>query len=197
MSRPDNCPRCHYSLRGLPESHRCPECGFPYGQETLVWGEGNYDTGREQAIRGRRLRRAAWTCMKVGVLTVVVCWVLTELPLFWMCVYWFRFPGEVVFVLPPLAIAAAIWLRRRRPPRVYLTPDGVEVSHHRTLRHLGWGDVLEVGWDGNAAVIDPRLGKGPTVFIRGIDQAEFPIFREEIIHRRDAALAQSAAATPD
>ncbi len=37
VSRPVNCPVCHYSLRGLPASHRCPECGFEYDEHTLIW----------------------------------------------------------------------------------------------------------------------------------------------------------------
>jgi hypothetical protein len=37
VSRPVNCPVCHYSLRGLPASHRCPECGFEYDEHTRIW----------------------------------------------------------------------------------------------------------------------------------------------------------------
>ena len=31
------CPACGYSLRGLPDSYRCPECGFEYDERTRVW----------------------------------------------------------------------------------------------------------------------------------------------------------------
>jgi hypothetical protein len=30
----NNCPRCSYSLEGLPEIHVCPECGLQYNGET-------------------------------------------------------------------------------------------------------------------------------------------------------------------
>lgn len=30
------CPRCEYSLTGLPAVHRCPECGFEYDDRTFV-----------------------------------------------------------------------------------------------------------------------------------------------------------------
>lgn len=32
-----NCPVCNYSLQGLPASHRCPECGFEYDEQTVVF----------------------------------------------------------------------------------------------------------------------------------------------------------------
>lgn len=31
------CLACDYDLRGLPPSHRCPECGLAYDQDTRVW----------------------------------------------------------------------------------------------------------------------------------------------------------------
>jgi hypothetical protein len=30
------CPVCGYDLRSLPETHRCPECGFHYDPDTIV-----------------------------------------------------------------------------------------------------------------------------------------------------------------
>jgi hypothetical protein len=34
-----HCPVCRYDLTGLPENHRCPECGFEY-DETMRWWPG-------------------------------------------------------------------------------------------------------------------------------------------------------------
>ncbi len=33
----DHCLVCGYSLHGLPDVHRCPECGTDYDRRTLVW----------------------------------------------------------------------------------------------------------------------------------------------------------------
>jgi hypothetical protein len=31
------CPMCNYPLDGLPAEYTCPECGFTYDKETMVW----------------------------------------------------------------------------------------------------------------------------------------------------------------
>ena len=35
--RLESCPVCGYSLEGLPDRHRCPECGFEYARDTEVF----------------------------------------------------------------------------------------------------------------------------------------------------------------
>lgn len=38
MNQPlQKCPLCSYSLEGLPHAHRCPECGFAYDLQTMIW----------------------------------------------------------------------------------------------------------------------------------------------------------------
>ncbi len=36
-----SCLRCGYSLRGLPENGRCPECGGPFDKRWGLWRQGN------------------------------------------------------------------------------------------------------------------------------------------------------------
>lgn len=36
-NKQDRCFECNYPLRGLPERHKCPECGGEYDLRTLVW----------------------------------------------------------------------------------------------------------------------------------------------------------------
>jgi len=33
----ERCPRCDYDLQGLPQEHRCPECGLAYDTASRVW----------------------------------------------------------------------------------------------------------------------------------------------------------------
>ncbi len=52
--RLSRCPACRYDLTGLPQDHRCPECGFAYDRTTHVW----------------------WTCA-VPVWSLVLLWLAT------------------------------------------------------------------------------------------------------------------------
>lgn len=59
-----NCPACGYDLTGLPEEHRCPECGFVYDAHTIV-------------IDFRLPRALAWQ------MAYVAAWVAWAWFLFW------------------------------------------------------------------------------------------------------------------
>ncbi len=37
----ENCPNCDYSLHGLPDQHRCPECAFAFSRDAEVIRCGN------------------------------------------------------------------------------------------------------------------------------------------------------------
>ena len=37
VHRLGRCPICGYNLRGLPSTHRCPECSWPYDARTRIW----------------------------------------------------------------------------------------------------------------------------------------------------------------
>ncbi len=36
VPRLETCPVCEYSLQGLPDHHRCPECGYQYDKDTTI-----------------------------------------------------------------------------------------------------------------------------------------------------------------
>ena len=55
------CPRCEYSLIGLPLNHRCPECGFEYDERTFVLA------GISRGTTSIRLgRRWLWILVAIG-----------------------------------------------------------------------------------------------------------------------------------
>ena len=41
----DGCPRCSYSLKGLPQEHACPECGLRYDGKSRAWRKAKWWPG--------------------------------------------------------------------------------------------------------------------------------------------------------
>ncbi len=49
------CPRCGYSMRGLPVEHRCPECGFDVDRRWRVFGGSMFGVDTTRAIKPIRV----------------------------------------------------------------------------------------------------------------------------------------------
>lgn len=74
------CPQCNYDLSGLPESGRCPECGFAYAPGMFVL------TGR-----GWRLRLRWWEKLAIFILLgyfVLAATTTITVSLFWWMAAW-------------------------------------------------------------------------------------------------------------
>lgn len=119
----DDCPSCNYSLKGLPAAHRCPECGFPYDDQTLAWVE-----------------PLPWRPMLIAAAVVAV--------VAFLCGFVFHLPGEYVSLIlfglgvPSVILAPLLLLRK---PMVAITPEGVIVrSIRRAEQTIPWGEVASL-----------------------------------------------------
>jgi hypothetical protein len=78
------CPRCGYSLEGLPDEHACPECGLRYHRQAVAVAQSR-STGWEvtilvsfglviilNLIEGRQL----FSVLMLGIATIVVAGIL-------------------------------------------------------------------------------------------------------------------------
>ena len=57
------CPECNYDLRGLPADYACPECGFTYDADTVVFA----------SLGGFRRNGLAWFvlfALQIGVMSI-------------------------------------------------------------------------------------------------------------------------------
>lgn len=71
VSRVETCPACEYSLAGLPDPRRCPECGGVYGGGALEIA------GIVGAVRsGRHTRRLLWVAVLSMLIPLLYAWPL-------------------------------------------------------------------------------------------------------------------------
>lgn len=108
----DQCPRCDYSLKGLPANHACPECGLRYDEQSEVYRAG----GRWSVARAPWRSTAAFVAMLGGMvyLAVAARSLLRTVS-----------AGSAM-----LAALVFVWLlvrARRAQPMVAVLPDGLYV----------------------------------------------------------------------
>jgi hypothetical protein len=182
-----NCPRCDYSLLGLPNSGICPECGQPYAtHEIYLYGNA---TGTKISV---------WNAYTPGLLAPI-----STLLVVTICCYIFFWPGRFTdpdplffFCLVLLAAGSVISIWRRFTDQgsgvvqVRLTPFGVRqgtrgigpkpYEANMDGKLIPWTQIgeAELAWrDGNALI---RLST-PKSFFRYYKEyvhATFSIDRE-------------------
>lgn len=128
------CPRCAYSLRGLPAEHACPECGFTYDADSRIW-----------YIRPPRFV-IVFLSLVVGIPFLVSTIRLTILTLADG-----RFPlGLSLFTLTFYGITAGlfVWIirrGRRNPMLLGMNPAGMFArTQSGNFRLMPWQDIRDV-----------------------------------------------------
>ncbi len=128
------CPRCRYSLTGLPDIHRCPECAFEYDKRMVVIEQsaklswflvGMYSVGA-----------LMWTSYLAA--TSSFGWGSLILTVFWFATF----------------LGARQSIRLRNRSKALLWPDGLILlpAQGDFMYYASWDDVSRVEYD--------RLGGG-------------------------------------
>ncbi len=137
----NRCPICHYSLRGLPKEHRCPECGFEYDQDTSVF----YPNWKPEFI-------LMVACVVIGV----AIWAYNGS----LGIY-----GTVAMVITPLA-AYQIWHLRRY--RVVFSTSGIRiVDPGDELKVYEWSRLKHASWSRLTGRISLETVDGKEAFVFG------------------------------
>lgn len=150
----DACPRCGYSLVGLPDQHSCPECGLDYEKDATVFRE----------------PRMLWKIMAI---------LHGALALFGVGLVVLR-PGGNSNLWMPLVygVIGLVWLwHTRKPKRIILVSPNtirivdrykpVEVYHMHDVGRISWrfvnGDVDIERHDGSELRTIPKRFLGSDV----------------------------------
>lgn len=132
--RPALCPRCDYSQLGLPDIHRCPECGLHFDDHSRIWEE-----------------TSPWTPGKTFALVIHAGFALAAAGALLWC-YWarggcteraFLFLAGNLAVWPVMFVCQWMWNHRRQ--FVAVCPDGVLIrTTNWHTRVIPWSRVRHV-----------------------------------------------------
>ncbi len=142
----ETCPRCGYSLRGLPAEYRCPECGLAYDAESEM-----FKLRSPWALLGVIVAvgfgGACFVSLLVHSTGVVVG---DSVPVIYMVVY-----GLVSFRL-----GWRYWRNYRHGMMVASMPDALWLT-------LGVNDDERIAWGDISRVVLGRGFLGATLYLRG------------------------------
>ncbi len=143
------CPVCNYSLIGLPDRHKCPECGFSYDKQMEVL---------TFALRTQVLWLAAWTSVFLAMAAFFASrGGLESIPT----------STYAMMLFYPL-YGLYLW-RKREQNKILLGPDGLQlIRRSRPGPVYSWQDirVAEQSFVGGHAVLHMRDGDKIALFGR-------------------------------
>lgn len=118
------CPRCRYSLHGLPDRHHCPECGFAYDVHAKVFAASRW----------------IWVGLMIanGVMAIVL------LVLF---VFLRNTLGLALLPAFLLMIGGATWRLRRAGNLVLVSGKQLQVLTRKGLDSYSLNEVAKMAWD--------------------------------------------------
>ncbi len=153
----EQCPDCGYSLIGLPDQGRCPECGFMFDKQTIVL-YGSRDSTSSPGWSARGLPPDIAPIGFVVLIAMVVCFMATTALGVW---------GTIPLILLAfLAWQVFRWARRTPqnlpgPIQMRLCPDGFAIRR-------GQGPAKKQPWsqDDYVQILGP-------MFIHGKEVAQY------------------------
>jgi len=133
----ERCPCCEYQLRGLPEQHRCPECGLPIDRRWRVLAGPSALV--KPSITRIPIRFIVFPLLGIGFFEFVE----------WLLPFgraWWHWPCLAAWVV---LISAVSWLFLAKP-RCFIAvgPDGVVIHRGKEkTEQYEWPEVGKAGYD--------------------------------------------------
>ncbi len=158
----NQCPRCSYTLEGLPENHVCPECGLVYHGETIYF----------------RLARSRFTWSQYAFVLAVSSLVILEIDLLDEP---FRVPAMWLWVLivPVLGAMSVVWSKNDPGGEFVVDRIGVRLRRPRlgteTIEMADIGRAKCSKWTGNLILLGEngqKLRSIPCAYLGGLKSVE-------------------------
>ncbi len=145
------CVICRYSLTGLPPRHNCPECGFPFDADAVVFRASPRPWGALVAASGTMIAVVLAVCVWRGHPLVLYGWSL---------------PFGI------LLCGAILQLRRVRKAAVVVATDSVQViQERRIIQSFELTRLATVHWNaftGNVCLYDTHGRQIATIVLASL-----------------------------